>query len=437
LRPLLAPIAAVVALQFVGRGLLLWNFPYNYAFDAFQRWAGRDHLLVQAWLPVTQAVIVTTSQLGGGDLAARMALSGVALVGIVSGVVLAARLADRAVAASAGSHAQPAHVVAAWAMVLPASYGPFLVWSGALYQEGTFLAVLFTGLALALGSPRQQRLADVVIGALALVRYEGWPCVLLYLLWRRDPRALVSLWAPALWVTYKLLQPEVHLASPIDYDDWNGLVERTTITSWLTDAARLSWLAFGTGGLWLLGGAGYVAWGELRSGGTAAVQARSPTLLLLAILASQLVATGFWIAGLETATQRMTVIPVMIAGVLAAVAVGRLWTHVRFRPVLVAFSVGFVAVGHGHAWESTREEMVTSKPERVLLRKVGPDCTLVLTPRADLGTRERHDGCEIVQGVSTRLQRQGLWCTAWEAPPADLTGCVVHARWQKGAYVIE
>jgi hypothetical protein len=72
-----------------------------------------------------------------------------------------------------------------------------------------------------------------------------------------------------------------------------------------------------------------------------------------------------------------------------------------------------------------------------LLRKVGPDCTLVLTPRADLGTRERHDGCEIVQGVSTRLQRQGLWCTAWEAPPADLTGCVVHARWQKGAYVIE
>ena len=33
-------------------------------------------------------------------------------------------------------------------------------------------------------------------GAMALTRYEGWPVLFLYILWRRDRKALLALWGP-------------------------------------------------------------------------------------------------------------------------------------------------------------------------------------------------------------------------------------------------
>ena len=41
------------------------------------------------------------------------------------------------------------------------------------------------------------RYADLLLGLLGLSRYEGWPYLLLYALWRRDPRALRASWGIA------------------------------------------------------------------------------------------------------------------------------------------------------------------------------------------------------------------------------------------------
>ena len=39
--------------------------PDAYQFDAYQRWAGRDHLYIQVWLPATQTLVWLVGKLGG------------------------------------------------------------------------------------------------------------------------------------------------------------------------------------------------------------------------------------------------------------------------------------------------------------------------------------------------------------------------------------
>ena len=61
---LVLPFACLV-LGFMARAAIIGAVPTNYSFDGFQRWAGRDHLLVQDWLPLTQSILVLNEALGG------------------------------------------------------------------------------------------------------------------------------------------------------------------------------------------------------------------------------------------------------------------------------------------------------------------------------------------------------------------------------------
>lgn len=413
--PLALPVATAFLVGLGSRVAMIEAGPYNFAFDAFQRWAGRDHVLVQAWLPLTQAIIAAVAALGGDLRASRLALALVAALATAAGGWVAGRLGGR---------------VAAWAWLVPASFGPFLVWGGTLYQEGTFLLVLFAGLGLALSG--RVRLADLVVGLLALVRYEGWPCVLLYVAWRRDPRALLAFWGAGLWLALKLgLDLRGYAASPVDFDDWEGLGARTTLATWLQDAGRLFVHAWNSGAVaYTVAALVAIRLGWRRRG----------LLLLTLIGLGQVAAVSGWLAGLEVATLRMLVVPAVIAGVLGAAGVGLVWPRlggpVRFA--LVLYGLGMIAYGQRDAWLDVQAEGGRIGVERRLYRAMlaRPDCDWRLTPRRELGTRSRHDGCEVVQGQGALRHGEGFWCTTWAPPPPPAKACVAEAAWNGEAYEI-
>ena len=286
---------AVFAVHMAVRWALIAAYPENYSMDAYQRWGGREHVLVQDWLPVTQGLVWAVAKLGGGIDAMRLAM---AVVG--------------ALAATAG--AWVARVVggpaAGWLFVPVGLFGPFLTWSVVPYQEGAFLAALFGGMAVALtahseGRPpthRAWRIADLLIGLLALVRYEGWPVVIVYIAWRRDARALIALWGAAVWLMCKASGLEGHAASPISYADWEGIQARFTLTGLNHTLRRLLMQSIDTAGVLLIP-AGVAAWEALRR------QRRPAAWLFGLVFAGQLAALAGWIVGLETATYRMQAVP--------------------------------------------------------------------------------------------------------------------------------
>lgn len=397
------------------RFVLLAEFAGNYSFDGFQRWAGRDHVLIQAWLPVTQSVINAVAALGGGIVEARIAMSVIAAGAVAAGVVVAGRIGG---------------TVAAWAFLVPACYGPFVVWSAVPYQEGTFLLVLFGGLALALSG--RWFLADLAIGLLGLVRYEGWPCVLLYVAWRRDPRALVAVWGMVAWMTARYgLDLHGHHVSPADFDDWEGMGDRTTFTSWIQDAKRLFWSAWNSGG---------VSYAVAAVVGIATSWRRPGVLLLAAVGLAQVAAVSGWLAGLEIATYRMLVVPVVVAGLLGAVGAAAVWARLsdRSRPVLVLLGTLLICIGVVEAWRGTRSEFTRMAPERELLAAITdrPDCAWIITPRIGLGTRQRHDGCEILQGLGDVRHGDGFWCAPWGPVPITDRTCVAEAVWVEEFYEV-
>ena len=417
---------AVFAVHMAVRWALIAAYPENYSMDAYQRWGGRDHVLVQDWLPVTQGLVWAVAKLGGGIDAMRLAM---AVVG--------------ALAATAG--AWVARVVggpaAGWLFVPVGLFGPFLTWSVVPYQEGAFLAALFGGMAVALtahseGRPpthRAWRIADLLIGLLALVRYEGWPVVIVYIAWRRDARAFIALWGAAVWLMCKANGLEGHAASPISYADWEGIQARFTLTGLNHTLRRLLMQSIDTAGVLLIP-AGVAAWEALRR------QRRPAAWLFGLVFAGQLAALAGWIVGLETATYRMQAVPGVLAGLFLATAAGLWWHRTRSRGgrlavtvVAVAASAAFIEQGFDNAKRSTRsvrweQRLVTSMNDC-------PTCTYLVTPRTGLGTRDRHDGCEIIQGLSTHLHGEAFWCMAWGAPP-DAFVATHAARWRKGGYVI-
>ena len=110
------------------RALLLAAFPDNIGLDGFQRWAGRDWLLVQGWLPGPQLLIWSAGQLGVGIFGTRVLMAVVASLAVAAGAVLAEAIGGRA---------------AGWMFIAAGAFGPFTLWGSALYQEGLFLLVLF------------------------------------------------------------------------------------------------------------------------------------------------------------------------------------------------------------------------------------------------------------------------------------------------------
>ena len=56
--------------------------------------------------------------------------------------------------------------------------------------------------------------SDIVLGGLALVRYEGWPIAILYILWRRDLRATLAAWGMLSWLVIKAIGVDGYVLHP-------------------------------------------------------------------------------------------------------------------------------------------------------------------------------------------------------------------------------
>lgn len=407
-RPL-APALAGLMLALLMRLVLIALAPWNFSFDGYQRWAGREHLLIQDWLPATQSILWVVDGLGGGIVAARIALSVVAALACAAGVSLARGMGGQS---------------AAWCFVPFAVFAPFLGWSTVPYQEGTFLLLLLGGLAAAVHA--RLRLADLLIGALALVRYEGWPFVLAYVLWRRDPRALRALWGIGLWLLLKqTLELTGHASSPTDFADWEGITERFSTAALWTSVVKLGGQAWLTG-FWAVAVVGLI-------GAVAAVRERLRGAgLLVVLIGGQAAAVAGWLVGLETAIVRMQVVLGMLCGLFVATLAGRLWDAGRLRPLVVVLALGATA-----GWSATgimlAKRSIRSVRWEVALAEewaAHPERRWLVYPRSGLGTRSRHDGCEILQGLTERIHGRDYWCAPWldDASPPD---GLWQARWRK------
>ena len=418
-------LAAVAGLLAVGSRLwLIARVPDNYSFDGYQRWGGREHLLVQDWLPATQGLIHLTQALGGGIIATRVVLGLVASVGAVALVLVARRLGG---------------VAAGWFALPAVVFAPYLAWSVAMYQEGTWLTLVLGSFALALaarslGARGWLLLADLLAGAAALARYEGWVYAALYMAWRRDPRALVAAWGMAGWLFLReVLHVQGYAASPTDFADWVGITDRFDLAV-LGQSLTRAWWQF-----WHTGGGAMTTLGAV--GAVAAVRARRDGALTFSLLAaSQLAITACWAVGLETFTYRMQAGVGPLVCVLAAVAAGAAWQRWRrlwLRAVLVAgalfASVRSVQIA---VWMADRS-VASVRWERDLVHQMEAcgGCRFEVIPRRGLGTRDRHDGCEIVQGMSESMAGRDFTCATWEGWP---TVAPTHrATWKDGTYEIE
>jgi hypothetical protein len=393
-------------------------FPTNGSFDGYQRWAGREHLLVQDWLPATQFFIFGTASLGGDVMATRVVLSVVAALATACGAWLAQHLGGR---------------WAGWLFLGPGLFSAFVFWESQLYQEGTFLAVFLGGLALAASG--RLLAADLVLGALALVRYEGWPCVALYLLWRRDVRALRALWGAAAWLAVRSLYGHGYEASPVDFADWNGLTERFRLEAWKADLARLGKMVVQSGGLWWMS-LGVVGLVVTRRSGLAWVLAGAAAVQSALVVA--------WVAGIEGAFSRMLILPVVLSGVLAAAALGRAagrWPFVA-GPLALVLLAGQLAVSASDVGRRGRMERMNIVPELKAAGEIAKcaGCTWWVVPRRKLGTRARHDGCEVLQGLGPLDHGRQFWCGPWvpEAERAEKrAACDGTIVWTGGRYRVE
>lgn len=416
------PAWAAFVVALLARFWLIHLFPWNYSFDAYQRWGGREWLLVQGWLPATQSVVWAVDRLGGGLTVLYVALSVVAALAHAAGTRVAEWFGGR---------------TAGWAFVALGVVGPFLAWSRVPYQEATFLLFLLGGLAQAASG--RWTLADVLVGAVGLVRYEGWAFVLLYMAWRGSPRALLAGWGVAAWlVVYGVLGLRGHASSPVDFDDWEGLSERVTVGDWLNDVGGFgdqAWNA-GTVPLAVAGVWGAVVLWKRR---------RRDVLFLLALLAAQIGITLVWIAGLEIATYRMQVVPAFLLGLLGAAAAADLWDHVRdarARRLVEALLLLWVPAQIDEGAREVRMSVNLVSEERAAVRAIQehPDVVWWVEPRAGLGTRNRHDGCEALQGLMDDFRHGedffcGPWLTLEESLAArpKTNGLV---RWADGDYEV-
>lgn len=402
-------VAALVRL-----GLIAYN-PTPYSLDGYQRWAGRDHLLVQDWLPATQSLIWLVAHLGGDVVAARVVVSLVAAVAAGAGATLAIRLADRP---SAG-----------WWFIGLALYGPFLSWTTVLYQEGTFLAVLFVGLAL--GAAGRLRAADVVIGLIGLVRYEGWPYLLAWLAWRRDWRAGVALWGAAVWLAVKASGATGFHASPVDIRDWVGIVERFDLGRFAEELQLLVYNLVRSGAFTMVVVA---AWGAWRH--------RAERFFLL-LWVMQLGITAAWMAGLESALTRMLVVPALVVAPGCAATIAR--EAERRRWVFAVGLVSMLLIGGGGILDARKRIRSETnywgkEVELAQAMEACTGCVWWVDPQRGLGPRDRHDGCEAVQGITSLRRDADFYCAAWETPEAavvDFPKCDSIARYDGKTYVIE
>ena len=149
--------------------MIAW-MPDAYQFDAYQRWAGREHLYIQVWLPATQTLVWIVGKLGGTPLILRLVFS--MLGALTIGMIVRLAWSMRESFEEVNNDIEQTDSQDWLCLSLPfVVFGPYVVWSSVPYQESTLLFFLIAGLLFHRTKPEW---GDICIGALALVRYEGW-----------------------------------------------------------------------------------------------------------------------------------------------------------------------------------------------------------------------------------------------------------------------
>lgn len=398
-------------LQLLVRSFLILQYPHNFAFDGFQRWAGKEQLLVRDWMPAAQFFIYCANALGFDILGTKFILCVVASFGVASTSLIVAHLFDQ----------KAGHIFIGFSFFLS-----FLTWSSTLYQEGTFLALSMSSIALVLYLPKNKLwIADIVAGSVALSRYEGWPFVLLYLFWRKDLKASIALWGMFFWLGIKLLALPSFAPSPISYSDWEGLSERFILRKYLENIISFVTLSSEQGVVWI--------WFLGLFGFKKAFQKDFQlSLLLFCLLCSQLLAILGWIAGLETVIHRMYIIPTFLLAIFGS-GLSRQWL------ILPLFSFGFAFIHTQTSLRYTQFKLYQIKHEILLVEKMNTclDCRFLVVPNKELGTRNRHDSCEIIQGISNMMHPNDFTCELWK-PEIDRSLFTHTAQWisyQKGYHI--
>jgi hypothetical protein len=113
--------------------------------------------------------------------------------------------------------------------------------------------------------------------------------------------------------------------------------------------------------------------------------------------------------------------------------------HGRWRLAGVVGVVGFAFAQIPAAVERCAHEVRRIKPELQLIEMMDAcaDCVWWVDPRPRLGTRARHDGCEIIAGASDHVVGEDLYCAGWQdaaAARAAFATCTHTARWDGDAY---
>jgi hypothetical protein len=164
-----APVAGALflgAASFTFGAILVHLHPALYWADGYGRTVGRDHILLDRWLPLLQVVVYGTGKLTRNVETLRLVLAFIGAFTVASAVALGASLARYSVG-----------VVFA---LLLATNLLFVALSIVPYQEVLFAGLLFAALSLhtSPAGTRSPWLAAAAFNLACLTRYEGWVLVL-------------------------------------------------------------------------------------------------------------------------------------------------------------------------------------------------------------------------------------------------------------------
>ena len=376
--------------SFIIRCIFIHYWPDAFQYDAYQRWAARDYLFVQVWLPGAQVWVWLLGKLGGTMLHARYVFAFISAISLVLG----ARLAQQLSTERAGFFFLPA-----------ICFGPYLVWGSAPYQESTLLLFLFSSLLLFKKYPR---ISDFLMGGVALVRYEGWPLLFVHLYLRRRREAIICLWGVVLLVVLGMLGlNEPYGSSPDSFDDWKGLALLTQKRVWFLFRGFLK-LGYNSGAFWIFGFS-LIAFYKRKL-------EKEEWMLVFTFLGQAAAVVG-WMFSLGIAFSRMMILLTIPMGVLAAAGLDRHWTKMGpWKFVLVGGLTVLSLWGLYDAYTDYKYYKKSIRWEIQLLsdiQKCSSD-NWAITPRPHPGPRNRHDGCEVIQGLSNLKVGQEFDCTTWE-----------------------
>ena len=132
----------------------------------------------------------------------------------------------------------------------------------------------------------------------------------------------------------------------------------------------------------------------------------------------QMAATIGWMFSLGVVFSRMTVLPGMVIGVLSAAELGLRWPHLNrlgkwfialFTMGLMTWTVTFTKPDIDRMFKTMRFDV-----ELVRVVQGCPDETWSIVPRKHPGPRRRHDGCEVLQGLTNLRAGEEFVCEPWE-----------------------